>query len=199
MEYNKVLEVFAVIDFSSNRFEGDIAECIGNLRGLQALNLSDNMLIGSIPPSLSNMTQLESFDLSRNKLSGKIPQQLVQLTFLEFFDVSSNRLQGGIPQGSQFSTFDSTSYEGNLGLWGYPLQSLNTPRAPSSVPEDFDEDGQDSGTWFEVYWVTIVPGFVGGLIFGVAMEQFLAVDKREWFLKALDFVAAIKAKGRKRH
>ncbi|GMN60446.1 hypothetical protein TIFTF001_029546 [Ficus carica] len=109
MEYGKILEVFTVIDLSSNRFQGDIPECLGNLRGLQVLNLSNNMLDGSIPSSLSNITQLESLDLSLNKLSGEIPQQLVQLTFLAFFNVSFNRLRGLVPQGSQFSTFDSSS------------------------------------------------------------------------------------------
>ncbi|GMN70104.1 hypothetical protein TIFTF001_039149, partial [Ficus carica] len=31
MEFGKILEVFTVIDLSSNRFQGDIPECLGNL------------------------------------------------------------------------------------------------------------------------------------------------------------------------
>ncbi|EXB79426.1 Receptor-like protein 12 [Morus notabilis] len=198
MQYERVQEVFTVIDLSSNRFHGDIPECMGELQRLQVLNLSNNMLTGSIPSSISSLTQLESLDLSVNKLSGKIPQQLVQLTFLASFNVSFNHLSGPIPQGSQFSTFDSSSYKGNAGLWGYPLESLNTPKAlpPSDSGSDEDDD-EDSKSWFKSNWITILPGFVGGLIVGVAIEQFLAVDKSEWFLKVVDFVVLTKAKGRK--
>ncbi|EXB79423.1 Receptor-like protein 12 [Morus notabilis] len=186
MQYERVQEVFTVIDLSSNRFHGDIPECMGELQRLQVLSLSNNMLTGSIPSSISSLTQLESLDLSVNKLSGKIPQQLVQLTFLASFNVSFNHLRGPIPQGSQFSTFDSSSYKGNAGLWGYPLESLNTPKAlpPSDSGSDEDDD-EDSKSWFKSNWITILPGFVGGLIFGVAIEHALLMDKREWFFKPL--------------
>ncbi|GMN62195.1 hypothetical protein TIFTF001_031273 [Ficus carica] len=196
MEYGKILEFFTVIDLSSNRFHGDIPECVGNLRGLQLLNLSNNMLDGSIPSSLSNITQLESLDLSQNKLSGEIPQQLVRLTFLEFFNVSFNRLRGLTPQGSQFSTFDSSSYEGNAGLRGLPVISTPT-RAPPSASGSEEEDNQDSRSWFESNWMTILPGFVGGLMFGVAIEHLLAIDKRIWFIKFFDFGVVTKTKWRK--
>ncbi|XP_024023406.1 receptor-like protein 9DC1 [Morus notabilis] len=198
MQYERVQEVFTVIDLSSNRFHGDIPECMGELQRLQVLSLSNNMLTGSIPSSISSLTQLESLDLSVNKLSGKIPQQLVQLTFLASFNVSFNHLRGPIPQGSQFSTFDSSSYKGNAGLWGYPLESLNTPKAlpPSDSGSDEDDD-EDSKSWFKSNWITILPGFVGGLIFGVAIEHALLMDKREWFFKVVDFVVLTKAKGRK--
>ncbi|GMN62189.1 hypothetical protein TIFTF001_031271 [Ficus carica] len=196
MEYGKILEVFTVIDLSSNRFHGDIPECLGNLRGLQVLNLSNNMLDGSIPSSLSNMTQLESLDLSLNKLSGEIPQQLVQLTFLAFFNVSFNRLRGLIPQGNQFSTFDISSYEGNARLRGLPSFST-PPRASPSASGSDEEDNQDSMSWFKSNWMTILPGFVGGLIFGVAIEHLLAIDERIWFIKFFNIGVVTKTKGRK--
>ncbi|BBG97330.1 receptor like protein 6 [Prunus dulcis] len=104
---------FAAIDISSNKFEGKIPEFIGNLTELRSLNISNNILTGSIPSSLGKLTNLESLDLSQNKLSGQIPQQLTQLTFLGSFDVSHNNLTGPIPQGTQLTSFNSTSYEGN--------------------------------------------------------------------------------------
>ncbi|GMN60458.1 hypothetical protein TIFTF001_029543 [Ficus carica] len=196
LDYEKIEDVFRVIDLSSNKFQGDIPKCVGNLQGLQVLNLSNNILNGTIPSSLSNITQLESLDLSHNMLSGKIPQQLVQLTFLVSFDVSFNRLIGPIPQGSQFSTFDGSSYAGNTGLWGFPLPRPNTPSAPP-LGSGSDEEGHDSRSWFESNWMVIVPGFVGGLIFGVAIEHVLAIDRRDWFIRALTVGIAIKNKARK--
>ncbi|CAL8139007.1 unnamed protein product [Prunus armeniaca] len=65
LKYKKTPYPLRLIDFSSNRFEGEIpAGVIGNLRGLILLNLSNNTLTGLIPSSLWNLTALESLDLS---------------------------------------------------------------------------------------------------------------------------------------
>ncbi|CAB4269531.1 unnamed protein product [Prunus armeniaca] len=45
----RILEGFAAIDISSNKFEGKIPEFIGNLKELLSLNISSNILKGSIP------------------------------------------------------------------------------------------------------------------------------------------------------
>jgi Leucine-rich repeat (LRR) protein len=74
MLYEKVNEWFTAVDFSSNRFVGEIPESIGNLKRAQLLNLSNNALTGHIPPSLGNLTEMEALDLSQNKLLGEIPQ-----------------------------------------------------------------------------------------------------------------------------
>jgi hypothetical protein len=74
MFYEKVQELFTAIDFSNNKFVGEIPKSIGNLKGVQLLNLSNNYLTGHIPSSLGNLTELETLDLSQNKLSGEIPQ-----------------------------------------------------------------------------------------------------------------------------
>ncbi|KAK3404317.1 hypothetical protein EUGRSUZ_K00622, partial [Eucalyptus grandis] len=47
--YPKILEVFTIIDLSSNLFKGEIPNAIGDLRGLRGLNLSNNLLTGHIP------------------------------------------------------------------------------------------------------------------------------------------------------
>ncbi|XP_028054595.1 receptor-like protein 34 [Camellia sinensis] len=83
-KYQKIPNIFTAIDLSSNKFEGEIPEFIGNLKGIQLLNLSNNDLNGGIPSCLGNLTNLESLDLSQNEVSGEIPQQLALLTFLEF-------------------------------------------------------------------------------------------------------------------
>ncbi|XP_035550514.1 receptor-like protein 43 isoform X2 [Juglans regia] len=77
LEYKKIQDDLRVIDFSCNRFEGDIPEILGNLEGLHALNLSNNDFTSHIPSSFANLTQLESLDLSRNKLFRKIPPEFL--------------------------------------------------------------------------------------------------------------------------
>uniref|UniRef100_A0A199U9D6 Leucine-rich repeat-containing N-terminal plant-type domain-containing protein n=1 Tax=Manihot esculenta TaxID=3983 RepID=A0A199U9D6_MANES len=59
LEYEKIQDIFLAIDFSNNRFEGKIPEIIGNLKGLNLLNLSNNLLKGHIPPSLASLGSLE--------------------------------------------------------------------------------------------------------------------------------------------
>ncbi|KAF2602784.1 hypothetical protein F2Q70_00025215 [Brassica cretica] len=122
MEQGKVLTSYATIDFSGNRFEGQIPESIGLLKALIALNLSNNGFTGHIPLSLENVTELESLDLSGNKLSGTIPKGLARLSFLAYISVAHNQLIGEIPQGPQFGGQAESSFEGNAGLCGLPLQ-----------------------------------------------------------------------------
>jgi hypothetical protein len=135
--YEKIPNVFIAIDLSNNRFEGEIPEVVGYLKGLQLLNLFNNFLTGHIPSFLVNLTNLEVLDFAQNKLSGVIPLQVVQLTFLAFFNVSHNHLMGPIPQGNQFETFPNNSFSGNSELCGSPSSkkcgnSEDSPPPPST-------------------------------------------------------------------
>ncbi|EOY19597.1 Receptor like protein 6, putative [Theobroma cacao] len=94
LNYENVPDSISAIDLSSNQFQGEIPEVIGNLKLIRMLNLSNNNITGHIPSSLGEITNLESLDLSRNKLSGQIPQQLANINFLEVFKVSYNNLEG---------------------------------------------------------------------------------------------------------
>jgi len=116
-------------DLSNNNLTGEIPTSIGSLSSLRSLNLSGNHLGGSIPKSLSNISTLEVLDLAKNNLSGPIPQELSQLHWLHKVDVSSNSLCGPIPSGTQFSTFDATSFQRNKCLWGCPLDSCSNQKA----------------------------------------------------------------------
>ncbi|KAJ8441808.1 hypothetical protein Cgig2_021498 [Carnegiea gigantea] len=182
MLYTRISTVFRVIDFSSNNFTGRIPDSIGNLRGLQALNLSNNHLMGRIPSSLSNIIDLESLDLSMNMLSGGIPQELTKLTFLEIFNVSHNLLVGPIPQGNQFDAFDNSSYDENLGLCGSLLSKKcgNMHEAPSTPPIITTNEEEDSEV---IDWVIRALGCISGFAVGCAIGKYFTDRNHEWFME----------------
>jgi Leucine-rich repeat (LRR) protein len=180
-EYKKILDFFIAIDLSCNKFEGEIPEVVGHLKGLQLLNLSNNFLTGPIPSSLVNLSGLEVLDFAQNKLSGVIPMQLVQLTFLEFFNVSHNHLKGPIPQGNQFNTFPNSSFSDNPELCGNPLSkkcgnSEDSPPLPSTF-----EQNQKSSSSFEFTWKEVVMGYGCGFIVGLLVGQI--VIKHDWVMR----------------
>ncbi|XP_048324201.2 receptor-like protein 9DC3 [Ziziphus jujuba] len=121
IEMVKMFTPFAAIDLSYNKFEGEIPKVIGELKSLSSLSLSHNSFTGQIPASTGQLTGLEWLDLSYNHLSGEIPIELENLTFLSYLDLSWNNLTGPIPKRRQFGTFGNESYEGNMGLCGFPL------------------------------------------------------------------------------
>ncbi|KAJ4822883.1 hypothetical protein Tsubulata_023551 [Turnera subulata] len=183
IEMQRVLQIFTTLDLSGNNFEGEIPEYIGKLRSLQGLNLSHNNLSGGIPSSLGNLTALEWLDLSVNKLSGHIPPELAGLTFLSFMNLSQNRLTGPIPQGKQFNTFQNTSYEGNVGLCGFPLSKACEPRQLS--PPDIAYLQEDDSSFFRdgFGWKAVLIGYASGILFGVAMGCLMfRLRKPKWLL-----------------
>ncbi|GLT59252.1 hypothetical protein SLA2020_320820 [Shorea laevis] len=180
-ELQGILTVFSSIHLSNNMFEGEIPDIMGKLSSLKGLNLSHNSLTGHIPPSLGNLKNLEWLDLSSNELAGKIPDELVSLTQLSVLNLSNNHLVGRIPQGSQFNTFENGSYEGNLGLCGFPLSKscdgIGTP--PSSF--------QEKGKLWRFGWRVVVLGYGYGVVFGLLMGYLVfRTGKPKWFVFLFD-------------
>lgn len=114
------------LDLSQNSLSGSIPQALGMIPFLMRINLSHNHLQGSIPTQLANCTYLYELDLQHNQLTGNIPVALTTLSKLTIFDVSYNNLDGPIPTGlANTSTgaprFNISSFEGNSGLYGYPI------------------------------------------------------------------------------
>ncbi|XP_043719507.1 receptor like protein 26-like [Telopea speciosissima] len=176
LEMEKIFNTFTSINLSHNKFRGNIsAALIGELKALMGLNLSANDLIGQIPASFTQLIRLESLDLSSNNLSGEIPQQMAStLTSLSFLNLSQNHLTGMIPQGSQFATFSNASYEGNVGLCGFPLskrcgsevERALPPAASTRLEEEEEEDFTIIGL---LDWRFVIAGYCSGMIIGVVI------------------------------
>lgn len=177
--FERILTTLTVIDFSNNRLEGSIPESAGQFVSLHVLNMSHNSFIGKIPAQLGTMAYLESLDLSCNQLSGEIPQELTDLTFLGTLNLSNNQLVGKIPQSHQFSTFENSSFQGNLGLCGPPLSNSNpcgvSPAPPS---EAYVEKSSDVDV---VLFLFIGLGFGVGFA-GAILARWDRIGK--WFVKS---------------
>ncbi|KAF8045492.1 hypothetical protein N665_4801s0001 [Sinapis alba] len=181
MEQGKVLTSYATIDFSGNRLEGQIPESIGLLKTLIALNLSNNAFTGNIPLSLSNVSELESLDLSGNQLTGTIPKGLERLSYLVYISVAHNKLKGEIPQGTQITGQPKSSFEGNSGLCGLPLeQSCFGTNAPpmQQQPEEEKEEEEEV-----LNWKAVAIGYGTGMLLGLLIAQVIASYKPEWLVK----------------
>ncbi|CAF2288358.1 unnamed protein product [Brassica napus] len=185
MEHEMVLNSYAAIDFSGNRIEGEIPESIGLLKALIALNLSNNAFTGHIPLSFSNLSNLESLDLSSNQLSGTIPSGLGTISFLAYINVSHNQLKGEIPQGTQITGQPKSSFEGNAGLCGLPLQEtcFGTKAPPTQQPKEEEKEEEEEEQVLN--WKGVAIGFGPGVLLGIAIAHLIATYKPEWLVKII--------------
>ncbi|KAJ4896188.1 receptor like protein 7 [Raphanus sativus] len=181
MEMERILKIYAAVDFSGNQLHGHIPESIGLLKELRILNLSSNAFTGHVPSSLANLTVLESLDLSQNKLSGEIPPELGNLHSLGWINVSHNELVGSIPQGTQFQRQKCSSYEGNPGLVGSSLKDVCGSRNEPTLqqPESLQDEEEEEG-WLS--WMAAGIGFAPGVVFGITIGYIVASYQNEWFI-----------------
>ncbi|KFK31090.1 hypothetical protein AALP_AA6G066700 [Arabis alpina] len=170
----------------NNNFKGHIPLSICDRNSLMFLDLSYNHFNGPIPPchiplSLAKLTDLQSLDLSRNQLSGTIPNGLKTLTFLAFINVSHNQLKGEIPQGTQITGQSKSSFEGNAGLCGLPLEEscFGTNAGPTQQPKEEEEEEEEE----VLNWKGVAIGYGLGVLFGLAIAQIIASYKPEWLAK----------------
>ncbi|CAN0863420.1 Receptor-like protein EIX2 [Linum grandiflorum] len=157
--YSTILNYVRSLDLSWNNFSGEIPKQMTSLVALHYLNLSHNSLSGSIPENLDAMESLESLDISENQLSGAIPSGMASLTFLNHLNLSYNNLSGRIPSSTQLQSFDPSSFVGNKGLCGSPLNAscIGTNLVPASGEGNGDYD-------YDLHWYTVSVMF--GFVFG---------------------------------
>ncbi|VFQ80542.1 unnamed protein product [Cuscuta campestris] len=114
---------FSNIELQGNNLSGSIPWSIEHCEKLILLNLRRNSLSGIIPWEISGLPKIADVDLSYNFLSGSIPSNFGNCRTLESFNVSYNRLEGPIPSSSSlFTTLHPSSFFGNKGLCGKPVQ-----------------------------------------------------------------------------
>jgi hypothetical protein len=201
IEFAKIQSILRILDLSNNNFIGEIPKVVGKLKALHQLNLSHNSLTGHIQSSIGMLTYLESLDLSSNFLTGRIPVQLADLTFLGVLNLSHNKLEGPIPSRNQFDTFNASSFEGNLGLCGFPiLKECNNDEAPPLQPSNF-HDGDDSAFFGDGFgWKAVAIGYGCGFVFGVTMGYVVfRTRKPAWFLKVVEDQWNLKARRTKKN
>ncbi|XP_071929599.1 uncharacterized protein [Coffea arabica] len=86
------------LDLQGNKLTGQIPDEIGNCISLILLDLSNNLLSGDIPFSVSRLKKLELLNLKINQLTGPIPSTLTQIPNLKTLDLARNQLIGEIPR-----------------------------------------------------------------------------------------------------
>lgn len=110
--------------------------------------------------------------MSRNELSGEIPPTLSALTKLSFVEVSHNELVGPIPQSRQFETQSASSFEGNRGLCGPPLNEMCGVVDTEEEKEEEEEEEDNA-----ISWIAAAIGLTPGIIFGLTIGHIVNTRK----------------------
>ncbi|VAI51339.1 unnamed protein product [Triticum turgidum subsp. durum] len=85
------------LQLARNQFTGALPDTIGRLYSLKTLQLHSNLLTGFMPSSLGNLTQLLRLYLSQNNLSGPLPNALSNCQSLTELRLDDNSFDSSIP------------------------------------------------------------------------------------------------------
>ena len=94
IKFNHSTHKIEKIILPRNNLGGYIHPLIGELDGLNEIDLRDNQIGGEIPQTLSNCLQLEGLYLHDNNLIGNIPDSMVNLPFLSCIYLYNNNFSG---------------------------------------------------------------------------------------------------------
>ncbi len=90
---------------------GTIPSCIGQMAGLEFVQMSQSGLSGTLPESLCQLQNLDVLEMSHNKLRGTLPSCLGDLKNLSVLYLGANQLTSSIP----------ASLAGMTNLWKLSL------------------------------------------------------------------------------
>ncbi|PWA88277.1 hypothetical protein CTI12_AA116720 [Artemisia annua] len=110
----------------------------------EVLVLKSNKSHGHIQPSSDvefPFPNLQVLELSYNGFVGQLPTKYFQ---------NFNSMKRRIPDGRQFNTFDENSFEGNVGLCGFPLPKKCNEYTHKPQLESHEGHEEESGFTWEV-------------------------------------------------
>ncbi|GKB99472.1 leucine-rich repeat-containing protein [Tanacetum coccineum] len=139
-------------------------------RSLRVVDLGNNQLNGTFLEWLGELPNLQVLVLKSNKLR--------DVKGLGVLNLSQNRLVGRIPEGTQFNTFDESSFAGNLGLCGFLLPKKCSERTHKPQREEHENHEEKYGFTWEVVTLGYGCGTLLGLVTGYLM---LSTRKVKWF------------------
>ncbi|KAL3849237.1 hypothetical protein ACJIZ3_011119 [Penstemon smallii] len=147
------LPYLAVLDLSSNRIEGPVPD-LSLTPSLKSLMLNKNMFTGALTESIGGLSNLEVFWIGTSGY---------------WTCPSYNNLSGRVPQSGQALTFDETTYVGNAGLCGHPLNKSCPGDEPHQSPNFRTED--DDKLITRGFYLSAGIGFIVGFwgIFGITL------------------------------
>ena len=113
-------DTFTSLWLENNRLEGTLPSSLGDLKGLQLLELGENALSGTVPESLGSLYSLTELSLFYNQLSGTVPASFGGLRELQRLELDQNQLSGPLPtelsslQYLQMLSFDQNGLSGTV-------------------------------------------------------------------------------------
>ncbi|CAA7042760.1 unnamed protein product [Microthlaspi erraticum] len=180
MKFGPIITSWRAIDFSGNKFCGQIPNSIGLLKELTVLNLSGNAFTSNIPQSLANLTGLESLDLSQNQLSGHIPQDLGSLSFLVVMNFSHNNLEGPIPRGGPVQFQPCSVFMYNPRLYGFEDICGETHHVLNPTPQESEDLSEPKEQ--VIIWKAAAIAYVPGVLYGLVIGHIFSSYKHKWFM-----------------
>jgi Leucine-rich repeat (LRR) protein len=140
-----------ILDLGGNSISGALPRELGRLANLQELHLDLNQISGALPRELGGLGKLRVLDLPFNQITGSLPVELGNLASLQVLDLGGNQISGGLP--TQIGNLRSLTY---LDLSGNQLNGA-IPAALAGLANLqtlYLDDNQLSGA---------IPAALGGL------------------------------------
>lgn len=109
-------DIVTILDVGRISLQHAVDPALGDLTGLQALDMSGCGITGTLPATMTALSSLSWCLLYWNAFSGSIPPWLSVLTALRTLHLYGNDLQGSLPQ--QLSYLTSFSVVNNAALCG---------------------------------------------------------------------------------